>query len=409
MTELFIYNKSISATTGIMTGLSQLIRPQSLTPPLFKKRSQKSPNRPPASLDCQIDTSPIVIVNDDDTDGATISGSLLFNVEEAIEADSLSATLRVHVIYKKPFKRTCKACKHQVSELKRCHFIKTTTSLDHNNYAYPFSYRVPSYVPPSMDTSLVSVTYEFEAVASVRRTGSMPKSPEIITLNRTLPIARSIPVPSNPLSSSRIYQAAGIEVDCSFDPVINPSGKNYVKLTMSGLRSYPDNGEDVQFWRVCKGTWMLQENIKSTAMACSKHAQECQADDKSHSQKKTITLGESSFYDGWTTDDTAGTLNMKFPFFIKKGSSRYNQDTGDVGDTSVTHTLVLELQLMKETYPNGNPDLSVRTGVGRILRSEHRVVLSDYVRPSDHVAEESLPCYNDLRPGPPLYQEEDYE
>ncbi|KAF4960130.1 hypothetical protein FGADI_1148 [Fusarium gaditjirri] len=392
-----------------MTGLSQLItRPQSLTPPLFKKRSRKSPNQPPASLDYLIDTSPIVIVNDDAADGSTISGSLLFNVEEAIEVDSLFATLRVHVDHKKPFKRTCKACKHQISELKRCQFITTTTSLDRNNYAYLFSYRVPSYVPPSMDTSLVSVTYEFQAVASIRRTGSLLKLPEIVTLTRTLPVARSISVPSKPLLSTRIYQAAGIEVDCSFDPVINPHGKNYVKLTMSGLRSCPDNGEDVQFWRVCKGTWMLQENIKSSAMACSQHAPEYQEDDKSHVQKKTITLGESSFYDGWSTDDAAGTLSMEFPFLIKK-ASRYTQDTGDIGDTSVTHSLVLELQLMKETYPKGNPDLSVRTGVGRILRSEHRVVLSDYVRPSDHVEEESLPCYHDLRPGPPLYKEKNFQ
>ncbi|KAF5567376.1 hypothetical protein FPHYL_3279 [Fusarium phyllophilum] len=391
-----------------MTGLSQLIRPHSLTPPLFKKRSQKSPNQPPASLDCQIDTSPIVIVNDDAISGSTISGSLLFNVEEAVEIHSLFATLRVHVAHKKPFKRPCKACKHHISELKRCQFITTTTSLDRNNYAYPFSYRVPSYVPPSMDTSLVSVTYEFQAVASLRRTGSQSKLPEIITLNRTLPVARSIPVPSKPLLSTRIYQAAGIEIDCSFDPVLDPNSKNYVKLTMSGLRSCPDNGDDVQFWRVCKGTWMLQENVKSTAAACSQHAQECQADEKSHTHRKTITLGESSFYDGWTTDDAAGTLNMGFPFFIKK-ASKFTQDTGDVGDTSVTHSLVLELQLMKETYPQGNPDLSVRTGVGRILRSEHRVVLSDFARPSDHVEEESLPCYNDLRPGPPLYQEKDSE
>ncbi|KAF5602772.1 hypothetical protein FPCIR_1735 [Fusarium pseudocircinatum] len=391
-----------------MTGLSQLIRPQSLTPPLLKKRSQKSPNKPPASLDCHIDTSPIVIVNDDATDGSAISGSLLFNIEEAIEVDSLFATLRVHVVHKKPFKRTCKACKHQISELKRCQFITTTTSFDRNNYAYPFSYRVPSYIPPSMDTSLVSVTYEFRAVASIRRTGSMSKLPEIITLNRTLPVARSIPVPSKPLLSTRIYQAAGMEVDCRFDPVLDPSGKNYVKLTMSGLRSCPDNGEDVQFWRVCKGTWMLQENVKSTAVACSQHAQECQVDEKSHAQKKTITLGESSFYNGWTTDDATGTLDIEFLFFIKK-TSKFTQDTGNVGDTSVTHSLVLELQLMKETYPQGNPDLSVRTGVGRILRSEHRVVLSDYARPSDYIEEESLPCYNDLRPGPPLYQEKDYE
>ncbi|KAF4343289.1 hypothetical protein FBEOM_2765 [Fusarium beomiforme] len=390
-----------------MTGLSHLIRPQVLTPPLLKKGMPKSPNTPPASLDCQINASPIVIDNASDSDGSAISGSLLFNIEETVEVDSLFAVLRVHVAHKKPFKRTCKACKHKVTELKRCHFIETNTTLCRNSYTYPFSYRVPSYVPASMDTSVVSVTYEFEAIASMRRTGSTSQMLETVKLNRNLSVVRSVPVPSKSLRSSRIYQAAGIEVDCSFDPVMDLSRKNQVTLTMSGLRSCPGNGEDVQFWRVCKGTWILKETIKSTAMPCTKHVQE--SEDKSHEQKKTIILGEASFYNGWTIDDNAGTLNMQFPFSIRKSSTRYTQDTGDVGDTSVTHSLVLELQLMKETYPKGNPDLSVRTGVGRILRSEHRVVLSNHARRSDYVTDERLPCYNDLWPAPPVYGERDLE
>ncbi|KAJ4256260.1 Endocytosis regulator [Fusarium torreyae] len=391
-----------------MTGLSQLIRPRALTPPLFKKKLQEPQSTISASLDCAIDTSPIVILNDDDdSDSSTITGSLILDVtEDTVEVESLYAVLRVHVVHKKPFKKGCKDCKRQLTELKRCQFIKTTTTMDCNTHSFPFSYRVPSYVPPTMDTSLVSVSYEFEAVASLRRKGQLSKAPEVITLNSPLPVARSISVPNSPSRSSRIFQSAGIEVGCSFGPVVDPNNKNTASLTMTGLRSCPGNGDNLQFWRICKGTWTLEETTKTTAMPCTHHAQQDGAvREEGQAQKKTSILGDSTFYDGWTTNDDLGTLNMDFPFSIKKGA-KYTQDTGDVGDTSVTHALVLELVLMKECYPKGRPDQAVRTGAGRILRSEHRVVLSDYARHSNHTTEESLPCYQDLWPGPPMYKEE---
>ncbi|KAF4455734.1 hypothetical protein F53441_1933 [Fusarium austroafricanum] len=357
-----------------MTSLSQLIRPQSLAPPLFKQKPRKSRNNPPASLHCRIDTSPIVILNNtDSSDSSTISGSLLLEVtEDVVEVDSLHAVLRVHAVNKKPFKRTCRDCKHQITDLERCHFIKTTTTLDRNTYEYPFSYRVPSYVPPSMDTSLVSVTYEFEAVASIQRKGQLSRIPEIVKLDHVLPVVRSIPVPNKRSRSSRIYQSAGVEVSCSFDPVMDPSRSNQATLTMSGLRSCPGNGEDVHFWRVCKGTWILEETVKTTALACPQHTHEGK-DGNGHAQKKTSILGESSFYDGWTTDDDAGMLNMAFPFSVRKSSTRYTQDTGDVGDTSVTHGLILELQFMKETYPKGKSDLSSTGGKAprKVLIHQH--------------------------------------
>jgi hypothetical protein len=389
-----------------MTGLLQLIKPQAISPSSLRKRRQDKPKRSQASLDCHIATSPIVIRNDSNNgDGSIISGSLILQVtEDTIELQSLCALLRVHTVNKKPFKKGCKDCKHQFTELKCRKIITTPTTLNKGNYTYDLSYRIPSYIPPSMDTSTVSVTYEFEAVASIRTARQLPTSLQAITLHRVLPVARSIPVSSTQTCSHRIYQSAGIEVCCAFGTVMDPRSKNGATLTMSGLRSSPGNGEEVHFWRVCSGTWILEETIRTTLPACLIHSRQDKGDSPQELKKRLI-LGDSTFYQGWTTDDDAGTLSMDFNFSIRKSLSHYTQDTGDVDDTSVSHALVLELQMMRETYPRERPDQVTRTGVGRILRSEHRVVLSDYTALSYQMKEESLPRYEHICSGPPVYQE----
>ncbi|KAJ4017614.1 Endocytosis regulator [Fusarium irregulare] len=387
-----------------MTGLLQLIKPQK-TSSLFTKRCSSTQRTPPAFLDCHTDTLPIVIQHDGDNDGSAISGSLLLEVtEDKIEVESLNAVLVVHVAYKKPFKKSCQDCKHQFTELKRCELIESTVELSRGTHAYPLSYQVPSYVPPSMDTSMVSVAYEFEATASVRLAGQ-PSTPEVISFNRTLPVSRLIPIPDIQTCSKRIYQAAGVEINCTYDTVMNPSSKNKATLTLSGLRSSPGNGEEVHLWRVCSGTWILEEIVKASAPACPTHSSQDKSEGCREKQRRLI-LGDSTFFKGWTTDDDAGTMSMDFWFSTRKSSNHYTQDTGDLSDTSVSHTLVLELQMMKEIHPRRRPELATRQGIGKILRSEHRVVLSDHARLSDQVVEEPLPCYDGLRRAPPVYEEQ---
>ena len=386
-----------------MTGLLQLIKPQKRSS-LFKGRYNTTTRTPPASLDCHIDALPIVIQHDGDNDGSTISGSLLLEVtEDGFEVQSLKAALVVHIAYKKPFKMGCKSCKHQFTELKRCELIESTVELSRGTHAYPLSYQVPNYVPPSMDTSMVSVTYEFEATASVRL-GGQPSTPEIMSLNRTLPVTRSIPISDTQTCSKRIYQAAGVEINCTYDTVMNTTSKNKATLTLTGLRSSPGNGEEVHLWRVCSGTWILEETIKTTAPACPTHSSQGKTEG-CREQKKRLILGDSTFFSGWVTDDEAGTMVMDFLFSIGRSSNHYTQDTGDLSDTSVSHALVLELQMMKEIHPIGKPEMATRQGVGRILRSEHRVVLSDYAKLSDQIVEEPLPCYDGMRGAPPVYEE----
>lgn len=392
-----------------MERFPRLSRPRISYFPLFMAKPPKSQQAPPASLECHMDSSPIVVLDHNHSgDGSVISGSLLLHItENGIQVENLHAIVRIHATYKKPFKKGCRGCKYQTTELKRCQLVTTTTSLDHDTYSYPFSFQIPSYTPPTMDTSIVSIVYKVEAIASIQRQGPKSQPSESIAFSRTIQVARSIPVPSTQAISNCIYQADGIEVSCRFNSVMSPTGKNKATLTMSGLRSCPGNGEDVQFWRVCKGTWILEETAETTAVACTEHAHGNGAE-RSTARKKTKALGESSFYDGWATDDQAGSLSIEFPFSTRTRSMKFTQDTGDCGDTFITHTLVLELQLMKEIYPRGRSDLSVRTGVGRILRSEHRVVFSDYARLSGSADahEENLPCYHDLWPRPPIYKEE---
>lgn len=387
-----------------MTGRLQFIRPWAVVNTLFRKRLSNARIEPPISLDCHMDANPIVIQNDNSNiDSPTVSGSLALEViESMIELQNLEAVLRVHTNYRKPLKRGCKECKHQFTELKRCKLVTSSITIDKGTYAYPLFYRVPSYIPPSMHTSLVSVTYELEAIASVQRLGDSPTDTETIAIKRTLPIVRAIPITSIQTTSSRIYPMAGIEVRCVFQTVLDTSRKNRATLTMSGLRSSPGNGEEVHIWRVCSGTWMLEETATATVPTCALHSHQ-RKKNRCQEQKRKSILGDSAFYHGWATDDDAGTMSMDLLFFIRKSLSHYTQDTGDGSDASVSHALVLELQLMKEIFPKGRPDLATRTGIGRIIRSEHRVILSGYTTLSNHIAEEGLPSYNELYPRPPVY------
>jgi hypothetical protein len=388
-----------------MSGLSALIKS-----PLSKKH--QDPKTPLVSLSCQIDTPPTVILNDpENRNSSLIKGRLVLDAHYVVQVERLHATLRLYIIQKKPFKRGCRHCKNQITELKHCSFITPTAILQRGKYEYPFSYRVPDDLPPSLDTCIASVSYEFEAEACVRQKGQSSGTPRILTLKRSLNVARSLLVPNSTLYSRRIFQAAGIEIGCHFGSVIDPNSTHNVRLTMDGLTSYPGNGENVQIWRLWKGSWRLEETVKTIALACDRHANEIEGPEGGKVQKrsKVTVLGEDGIYSGWNSDDMLGTLDMEFAFFLKKTKGRatnYAHDTGHGDEVEVTHALVVELMLVKEYFPKGRPDLSIRTGVARILRSQHRVVLSDFARVSNVPVDECLPFYQELFPSPPVYEDD---
>ncbi|KAM5344322.1 hypothetical protein ACJ41O_012859 [Fusarium nematophilum] len=391
-----------------MAGLSAIIKPhRALKSPLFKLYRDRQ--IPWAILQCQVEASTIIL--DDPNESPLISGQYLLDINnDDVEIESLHATLSTHVLQKKPFKTGCKDCKNHVTELKHWRFTQNT-NLGRGLHQFPFSYILPHHLPPSMDTPLVSVSYELQAAVCIRRIGQ-PTS-RTLTLKRALTVARSLSVPNSALYSRRIFPAAGIEVACLFGSAIDPIGPNKVSLTLHGLMSHPGNGESVQIWRLFKGSWRLEETVRTVAMACDRHVTgvSTSEEDKGRARKKLRILGEDGIYNGWNSDVKTGTAEMEFEFCIqakpRKRQQKYAQDTGSVGETEVTHSLVVELVLVKEHYPKGRPDLAIRTGVGRILRSEHQVVLSDYASPSTSPVEESLPFYEDL-PCPPTYSEDGF-
>lgn len=393
--------------TGLfqMSGLSALIKS-----PLPKKH--QDPKTSLVSLSCQIDTPRTVILNDpENSNNSLIEGRLVLDAHHVVEVERLHAALRLYIIQKKPFKRGCRDCKNQITELKHRLFITSTTTLQCGKYEYPFSYRVPNDIPPSLDTSIVSISYEFEAEACIRRKGQLSRTPRIVTLKRSLNVARSLSVPNSTLYSRCIFQAAGIEIGCHFGSIIDPNSTHNVRLTMDGLLSYAGNGENVQIWRLCKCFWRLEETAKTTALACDRHTNEIEGfeDDKVQKRSKVVVLGEDGIYSGWNSDDTLGTLAMEFAFSLKKTKGRainYTHDTGHRNEVEVTHALVVELVLVKEYFPKGRPDQSIRTGVARILRTQYRVVLSDYARVSNLPVDECLPLYQELFPSPPIYEDD---
>lgn len=71
-------------------------------------------------LDWQLESPPIVMYGDPESStGALLSGQLFLDVkDDALEIESLNATLNIHVTQKRPFANHCTDCANQYTELK---------------------------------------------------------------------------------------------------------------------------------------------------------------------------------------------------------------------------------------------------------------------------------------------------
>ncbi|KAF4962267.1 hypothetical protein FSARC_9656 [Fusarium sarcochroum] len=396
-----------------MTGLLHRINPRlpSLRP--LKHQCIKS-NSSLISLRCDIDGSLPVLLNSPEEDTTSlINGRLLLDVNSAaVEVKDLNITLRVHITHKRPFKKGCKSCQRYTLESKAHRAVTTSAILQRGTHGFPFIFEVGSYVPPSTNNSLIAVTYELHADACIVPEGQPRTIPHIYTYKREIPVARTISVPTSPTYSRRIFKSAGSEIACRYNPVINLPGTNKVSLTLSGLLGYPEHGEVIHVWKLLKGSWWLEENIRTKAVACGRYSltkveKSCQG---GRDRTKTNILGEGGIYDGWDQTANTDTIDLDFEYSIKKSkpySASYNPESSDMGETalSVSHSLVIELVLIKEDYPKDGSASATRTGIARILRSKQDIFIGDYTRPSVLRQEEELPCYDGTTMGPPDYNE----
>ncbi|KAL2752316.1 hypothetical protein ACRALDRAFT_2112626 [Sodiomyces alcalophilus JCM 7366] len=394
-------------------------------------RSKERREDPRASLDWEIESPPIIFYGEPNAStGALVSGQLFLHVkDDALDVESFTASLRIHVRQKRPFASNCADCTDQYTDLKHWVFLTSgdgipPTTLRRGRHAFPFSILLDGHLPITMDTPLVSISYDFraDAVFALNQNPSAPPPPPPLRFDRVFEVKRSLLRPDNPHQSIRIFPPTNIKAAASYNRIIHPaaSGQN-MTVRLDGLTTVIADGRRVEYWKLRKVTWKLQETIKTVAPACSKHmprlaagAADADAQSKGVVRTETRILGEKHLHTGWKSEYTGtdGRVDMEFEFGLSPAmlsASRpgYACDTRSRDGTAVSHALMVELVVSKECAPVSKPHLTSQTGTGRILRMHYNIKLTDFPGLGISWDNEAPPVYQDVPPSPPAYEHDD--
>ncbi|KAH8879939.1 hypothetical protein GQ53DRAFT_596023, partial [Thozetella sp. PMI_491] len=361
----------------------------------------------PASLDWKLESPPIVLYgNAEESSGALVSGQLLLNIKEGMDIDSFNACLNIHVTQKRPFTQHCYDCTNQFTELKKWDFLKQPLFLAKGQHAFPFSILLEGHLPASMDGALVSIAYEFTAEAVSRSTGFSTK------LQKLLDVKRSIPVPETPHHSVRVFPPTNIKASVHYPHVIHPIGTNKLELRLDGLAKHNAGPNTVEYWKLKKLIWRLEETAKSVAPACEKHMPKLPAGEEERPASKkgvqrtdTRTIGEKVMFSGWKSNyaTTAESMvELEFDYSLLK-HAKYSCATKSRDGTEVSHQLMVEMVVSQEWAPVNKPTFITQTGVGRILRMHFATTLTECGGIGISWDNEAPPIYQDVPPSPPGY------
>lgn len=386
-------------------------------PSLHLGRSSKESSSYPATLEWKLESPPIVFYGDTEhSSGALVSGQLFLNVtkEDGLDFESVNATLGIQVSQKKPFAAHCQDCSIQHTELNRWAFLERPLFLAKGQHAFPFSILLGGHLPASMDGPLVAIIYQFKAEAVPRCNGlSSPNS--AFKLEKVLDVKRSLPVPEIPHHSVRVFPPTNIKASLHYPQVIYPIGKNTLSLRLDGIAKQNSKVNTMEYWKLKKLTWRLEETAKTIAPACTKHTPkdprdtpQQQAAKKGVQRIETRVIGEKTLFNGWKSNFSTASESMveiEIDYSLAK-HAKFGRDTRSKDGTEVTHQLMVEMVVSQEWAPVNKPHLGTQTGVGRILRMHFGTVLTERAGIGISWDNEAPPIYQDVPPSPPAYSEE---
>ncbi|KAK3944332.1 hypothetical protein QBC46DRAFT_375010 [Diplogelasinospora grovesii] len=379
----------------------------------FGRSSKDSHSNALASLDWKLESPPIVMYGDAETStGALVSGQLFLNIkEDGVEIESINATLNIHVTQKKPFTPHCHDCAHQYTELKRWTLLQQPVAMKKGEHAFPFSILLEGHLPATMDGPLVSVAYEFKAEATPKSNGTSQATP--MKLEKTLDVKRSLPTPELPHHSVRVFPPTNIKASVHYPQVIHPIGSYNLNLRLDGIAKHNTKAGTVEYWRLKKLTWRLEETAKTIAPACDKHSPKApetagQQQKKGMIRSDTRVIGEKTLFSGWKSNYESAmdsSVELELEYHLGK-HAKFACDTKSRDGTEVTHQLMVEMVVSQEWAPVNKPALVTQTGVGRILRMHFGSVLTERAGIGISWDNEAPPIYQDVPPSPPAYSEE---
>jgi hypothetical protein len=260
-----------------------------------------------------------------------------------------------------------------------------------------------------MDGSLVSIAYEFKAEAVPKSDSS---SHPVIKLEKTLDVKRSLPEHETPHHSVRVFPPTNIKASVHYPQAIHAIGNNTLSLRLDGLAKHNPKPNTIEYWKLKKLTWRLEETAKTIAPACPKHApKDASAEQpakKGLPRTDTRVIGEKTLFSGWKSNYgsiTDSVVELELDYFLSK-QAKYNCNTKSRDGTEVTHQLMVEMVVSQEWAPISKPNMVTQTGVGRILRMHFQTVLTERAGLGISWDNEAPPVYQDVPPSPPSYSEE---
>lgn len=375
----------------------------------FGRSSRESHANASMALDWKLESPPIVMYGDaEHSTGALVSGQLFLEVrEEGLEIESLDATLNIRVTQKKPFVNHCADCTNQYTELKKWRLFENPLVLNKGKHDFPFSVLLEGHLPATMDGPLVSLTYEFKAEATPKSTGAQ-QTP--IRLEKVLDVKRSLATSETPHHSVRVFPPTNIKASAHYPHVIHPIGSNTLLLRMDGIARLNAKVGTIEYWKLKKLTWRLEETAKTVAPACGRHSPKV-GDGADQQPKKGVVrtdsrvIGEKTLFSGWKSNYTSTTdssVELELEYNLGK-HAKFACDTKSRDGTEVTHQLMVEMVVSQEWAPLSKPALITHTGVGRILRMHFGTILTERAGIGISWDNEAPPIYQDVPPSPPAY------
>ncbi|KAI1378406.1 hypothetical protein F4677DRAFT_394154 [Hypoxylon crocopeplum] len=366
------------------------------------KSSKEQPQNPNASLDWKIESPPAVLHGDaENSTGALVSGQLLLDVkEDSFEVESFQAKLNIHVIQKRPFQNHCQQCSNQTTEIKSWSFLNEPTSLSKRVHEFPFSVLLEGHLPASTDNAVVAIRYDFTAEVK-------PRTGPAIKLTKNIDVKRSLPVPELPHHSIRIFPPTNIAASVHFSQVVHPISTNTFTLRLDGIVKHNTDAKSVEYWKLKRLSWKLEENMETVAPACEKHSPKDPetgvAAKKGAKRTDSRTIAHADMHSGWKSDySPSGNIEMEIQYQLTP-SSKAVCDVKSEDGTEITHQLVVEMVVVQEYAPTASPKHITPTGVARILRMHFGVVLTERAGLGVSWDNEAPPIYQDVPPSPPSY------
>lgn len=256
------------------------------------------------------------------------------------------------------------------------------------------------HLPASTDNSLVSVRYDL--IAEVK-----PKTGPTIKLLKTINVKRALAVPETPHHSIRIFPPTNITATIHYPQVVHPIGNNKLELRLNGNVKSNEEVKTVEYWKLKRVSWKLEEHINTVAPACKKHSPKDSepADSAKKGLKRTETriVGSGDMASGWKADySPGGSVEMELEYQCNP-ASKVVCDTKSRDGTEITHQLVVEMVVAQEYAPTTQIRHATPTGVARILRMHFNTTLTERAGLGVSWDNEAPPIYQDVPLSPPSY------